>query len=261
MTLIQDNPETAAEHLAPSPATPGEVLNDPSETLSGLVRLDETGTSLIAREPRDWLLPGADSFFRRIYTRAGGARSEVLAVSSAVPGEGKTTVSLGLGVTLAEDFPDRRVLVVETDLQNPVLANDFDLPVAPGLVECLMRDEPIELAYRPTLLENLQLLPAGGPVRNPGRWLRSSSMALAVDTMRSTHDIVILDIPSLLGNSDALLLTDLADGLLFVVRAGATPASVVSKALEDIDDSRLRGLILNGSRSSIPAWVRKLLGL
>jgi capsular exopolysaccharide synthesis family protein len=262
MTLIQEDREAAAESAAPraDALALDAALNDPSDAVNGLLRLDDRGTALITREPREWFLPGADEFFRRIYTRAGGARSEVLAVSSAVPGEGKTTISLGLGVTLAEDFPDRRVLVVETDLQKPVMARDFDLDPSPGLIECLMNGEPVEMAYRATLLENLQLVPGGAATRNPGRWLRSSNMALAIDSMRTTHDVVILDIPAVLGNSDALLLTDLADGLLFVVRAGATPASVVGKALEDIDQNRMRGLILNGSKSSIPGWLRRLLG-
>jgi Mrp family chromosome partitioning ATPase len=86
-------------------------------------------------------------------------------------------------------------------------------------------------------------------------------MAMAVDAMRTTHDVVILDVPAVLGNSDSVLLTDLADGVLFVVRAGVTPAALVDKALEDIDAGRLRGLVLNGAHSSIPKWLRRLLGL
>jgi capsular exopolysaccharide synthesis family protein len=242
-------------------ALPAGALNDPGETSGGLLRLDGPGSALVRREPKEWLLPGADEMFRRLYTRAGTPRSEVLAVCSAIAGEGKTTVSMGLAVTLAEDFPDRRVLVVETDLQKPVLAEDFGLDPVPGLAECLINDEPVEVACRATQLENLHIIPGGTPQRNPGRWLRSGNMALAVDAMRAMHDIVILDVPAMLGNSDALLLTDLADGVLFVVRAGVTPASVVSQALEDIDDGRLRGLILNGRRSAIPAWLRRLLGL
>ena len=230
-------------------------------TSTDLLRLNGPGTGMIARTPREWLLPGADEFFRRIYTRTGSARSEVLAVCSAIGGEGKTTVALGLGVTIAEDFPDRRVLVVETDLQKPVLAADFELEPVPGLVDCLMNDESVEMAYRSTLLDNLHLVPAGTAVSNPGRWLRSSSMALAVDAMRATHDVVILDVPAMLGNSDAVLLTDLADGMLFVVRAGVTPSHLVTKALEDVDTARLRGMVLNEDRSSIPGWLRRLLGL
>jgi capsular exopolysaccharide synthesis family protein len=268
MVITQDGVQAqpaagAPDGVAGGSARPGadEGAVEAVEVPTGLVRLDDRQNALVAMGRRDWLLPGADEFFRRIYTRTGSARSEVLAVCSAIAGEGKTTIALGLGVTIAEDFPERRVLVVETDLQRPVLAMDFDLEPAPGLVECLMNDEPIELAYRPTLLENLQLLPGGNPVPNPGRWLRSSSMAMVVDAMRATYDVVILDIPAMLDNSDSVLLTDLADGVLFVVRSGVTPAAQVEKALEDIDQSRLRGLVLNAGRSSIPGWLRRLLGL
>jgi capsular exopolysaccharide synthesis family protein len=237
-----------------------EPLPEPNAVHStDLLRLN--GTSLATLPPRDWLLPGADEFFRRIYTRTGSTRSEVLAVCSAVAGEGKTTVAVGLAVTIAEDFPDRRVLVVETDLQKPVLAADFGVEPVPGLVDCLTNNEPVEMAYRSTLLPNLHIVPAGNAVATPGRWLRSSNMALAVDSMRSTHDLVILDVPAVQDNSDAVLLTDLADGILFVVRAGVTPANVVTQAIEDIDAGRLRGLVLNETRSSIPKWLRRLLGL
>jgi Mrp family chromosome partitioning ATPase len=281
MAIIQDDarpatgtPETdavtpATDARAGDPGRDGEPVAAAGlpegtplhSTSTDLRRLNGPGTGLVSRTPRDWLLPGADEFFRRIYTRTGSARSEVLAVCSAIGGEGKTTVALGLGVTIAEDFPDRRVLVVETDLQKPVLANDFELEPVPGLVDCLMNDEPVEMAYRTTLLDNLHLVPAGTAVSNPGRWLRSSSMALAVDAMRATHDVVILDVPAMLGNSDAVLLTDLADGMLFVVRAGVTPSHLVTKALEDVDTGRLRGMVLNESRSSIPGWLRRLLGM
>src|SRR5215471_3455509 len=95
-----------------------------------------------ADEPaRDWLFTGADELFRGLYTRAGiGFSSEVLMVSSALAGEGKTTISLGLALTVAQDFPDRRVVLVETDVQRPALASDFGVEPAPGLVDCVLGD-------------------------------------------------------------------------------------------------------------------------
>lgn len=253
---------TGPDGSLPPEAPEGEPTVETLATMSTeLLQLDATGHSLVARTPREWLLTGADEFFRRIYTRTGSARAEVLAVCSAIAGEGKSSVAMGLAVTIAEDFPDRRVLVVEADIQKPVLAEDLGVEQVPGLADCLINGEPIELAYRQTLLDNLQLVPGGTAVTNPGRWLRSSSMALTVDAMRSTHDVIIMDVPAVLGNSDAILLTDLADGILFVVRAGVTPAHLVNKALEDIDSGRLRGFVLNESRSSIPSWLRRMLGI
>src|SRR3954469_25976555 len=69
--------------------------------------------SRAAAPARDWPLSGANELFRGIYTRAGIDASQLIAVSSAIDGEGKTTLSLGLAATIAQDFPDRRVLLVE----------------------------------------------------------------------------------------------------------------------------------------------------
>jgi capsular exopolysaccharide synthesis family protein len=209
----------------------------------------------------DLPFPEADELFRGIYTRAGtGFRSEVLAVSSAVAGEGKTTVSIGLAIAMAQDFPDRRVLLVETDVQRAVLADDFGTEPTPGLLECLISHEPLQVGCRPTFLPNLHIVPVGAPTTT-GRPLRSSRMAAIVDAMRQTYDVIILDLPALLTNSDAVLLTDLADGVICVVRAGVTPAGLVNRAIEQIEDGKLRGIVLNGSRSSVPNWLRRLSGI
>ncbi|MGI9146805.1 MAG: CpsD/CapB family tyrosine-protein kinase [Chloroflexota bacterium] len=211
---------------------------------------------------REWVFPDADELFRSIYTRAGaGFSSEVLAVCSALAGEGKTTVSVGLAVTIAQDFPERRVLLVETDLQHPVLAEDFGTHPSPGLIDCLVHEEPLLSACRPTFLENFHVVPAGVAADEPGRPLRSSRMAAVVDAMRQSYDIIILDLPAILVNSDSILLTDLADGVICVVRAGITPIALHQRAVEQIEPGKLRGVVMNGSASSVPGWVSRLAGL
>jgi Mrp family chromosome partitioning ATPase len=207
-------------------------------------------------------LPGADELFRSVYTRAAlGFGSEVVAVCSAIAGEGRTSVSLGLAVTMAQDFPDRRALLVETDLQQPVLAKDFAIDPSPGLAECLLGEEPLEAVCRPSHLGNLDLLPAGGPVEAAGRPVRGARMAVTVDTLRQRYDVVILDTPALLVNSDALVLTDLSDAIIFVVQAGVTPSALVTKALEQLDEAKIRGVVLNNAKSDLPGWLRRLAGL
>jgi Mrp family chromosome partitioning ATPase len=57
------------------------------------------------------------------------------------------------------------------------------------------------------------------------------------------------------------MLSDLSDGAILVVRAGVTPAPTVARAIEQIDESKLRGIVLNGSKSSIPGWLRRLGGI
>ena len=210
---------------------------------------------------RKWLFPGADELFRGIYTRSGTDSPETLAVCSAIAAEGRTTISVGLGVTIAQDFPERRVTVVETDLSRPVLAKDFNVQPKPGLVDCLLSNQPVRDACRDTALHNFQVVPAGGPVTDAGRVLCSSRMVAAVEALRQSHDLVILDLPAVLVNSDAQLLTDLVDGVIFVVQAGVTPASLVKKAIGQIDETKLRGVVLNDVHSAVPGWLRRLCGL
>jgi protein-tyrosine kinase len=242
-----------------------QVIADSGEAVADKwLRANPGGRALQTAEepPQDWLFAGGDELFRGIYTRAGaGFAAEVLGVCSALVGEGKTTVSVGLAVAIAQDFPERRVLLVETDIQRPVLSEDFGIPASPGLLDCLVGDEPLLLACRPTFLENLHIVPAGTLPRVPGRPLRSSRMAAIIDSMRDSYDVVILDIPALLANSDAILLTDLVDGVVCVVRGGVTSVTAMNRALEQVDQAKLRGVVINAAESSVPGWVRRLGGL
>jgi len=198
---------------------------------------------------------------RRAYTRAGVRGSTVLAICSAIVGEGKTTIGLSLATTFAQDFPERRVAIVETDIERPVFAHDLGLDPTPGLVECLLDNAPIQAAYRTTKLDNLHVVPAGGPASTTSRLLRSTRMAGTVDAIRQTHELVVLDVPAILANSDARPLTELADGVILVVRAGVTPLSHVKRAVAEIDEKSVNGIVLNGASSSLPGWLRRLFGL
>jgi Mrp family chromosome partitioning ATPase len=142
-----------------------------------------------------------------------------------------------------------------------VLASDFGIETTSGLVDCLVDDAPLLSVCHPTYLENLHIVPAGhgGPVR--GRPLRSSQMANVVDAMRQNYEVVILDLPPIMVNSDAVLLTDLTDGVLCVVRAGVTPMPVVTRSIEQLEDGKLRGVVINGTTSAVPGWLRKLAGV
>jgi Mrp family chromosome partitioning ATPase len=121
--------------------------------------------------------------------------------------------------------------------------------------------QPIDAACRSTYLPNLDILTAGSPTPNPGRWLRTSRMASVLRDLRLSYDIVLLDTPPVLTGSDALLMSNLADGAMLVVRAGVTPAALVRRTIEQLGEHKLRGVVLNGTRSSIPSWLRRLFGL
>jgi len=86
-------------------------------------------------------------------------------------------------------------------------------------------------------------------------------MASAIDALREAYELVIVVAPAMLVNSYALLLTDLADLVVFVVRAGVTPQPLVNRALEQLDQTKLRGVVLNDARPATPGWLRRICGL
>lgn len=214
----------------------------------------------LAELDRTWPLAGADEHFRAIYTRAGLAPEGTIAITSAIAGEGKSSLALGLATTLALDFPRRRIALIETDLRHAVLAEDFQLPPSPGLAEFLAEEAPLERITRSTAIENLTLIPAGELVDNPARLLRSGRLGMAFEILRQKYDLLLLDLPAVLPDSTAVTIAELADASLFVVRAGATPRQVFERALAQLGRERVRGVILNGSHSAIPGWIRRLFG-
>jgi Mrp family chromosome partitioning ATPase len=200
----------------------------------------------------------ADEIFRGLYTRSNLQWGEVIAISSAVSGEGRTSVSLGLATTMSHDFPDRQLLVVETDLTRPVFATDVGLERAPGLADCIAAGRVLAAAIRPTSLANVCLVPAGEMPQRPERVLGSPNLRLIVEELRTGFDLVLLDAPPLLSNSDGGPVAALADGVILVVRAGTTRVEQAEQALGRVGGPRLRGVVLNGAVSSVPVWLQRI---
>jgi len=255
-------PRAAVHDVQPKNGTNGRTHIEPDLPHSAALNGTSLATSsgLARRSPRDWRFSETDEIYRRFYTQPGTGTLGTLAVCSAIAGEGKTSICVGLATAFAQDFPEHAVAVVETDLRRPVLARHWGLTSSPGLVEWLLGDGDRPDPYHPTFLPNLVLVPGGCPPASPSRVIRSRLMRDGIRAIRADHDFVILDVPALLGNSDGLRLIDLADRVLFVVRSGVTPLPLVEEALQQIDQRKLYGIVLNGRHSAIPTWLRRLIG-
>ncbi|HYK98084.1 MAG TPA: CpsD/CapB family tyrosine-protein kinase [Candidatus Acidoferrales bacterium] len=205
-----------------------------------------------------WPIPDAEELFRSLYTGFDSGPATSLAVCSSVNGEGKTTTSLGIAIAIAQDLPDRRVVVVETDLWRAVFAKDFEFSPSPGLADVLLDRVPVSSALRPTRLDNLTLLPAGSHIANPQRLLRSSRMPEVIDALRRTHDVVVVDTPAVLTHSEVALLARMVEEVILVVRFGVTPARQLNDALARLRGANVRGILVNDTKSSVPELVRQI---
>jgi capsular exopolysaccharide synthesis family protein len=142
-------------------------------------------------------------------------------VTSAGAGEGKTTTAANLAAALAE--VGAQVVLISADLRKPSLHKIFGLPEKPGLTEVLANGAKLGRAMRKTSIKNLRVVPSGSVARttDAANLLESPRMAAI---LREVGDVdwVIIDAPPVLGPTDALILTDLADAVLVVIDGGAT---------------------------------------
>lgn len=227
----------------------------------------------IARaKPGDALPPDVVESFRTLRTNvqiAGSQRAaRVLLVTSAVAGEGKSTVVMNLALALREY--GARVAVVEGDLRRPTLRQRLGMEPAPGVTEYLSGIVSLEQAVRPLSAErrlyapvtaggdaktateqspgnrggSLDAMTAGTTPADPLALLRGERFAELFRTLREEYDYVILDSPPLMSVSDAMPLAKIVDGVILVVRVDVASRKGVSRAVELLHRSAGRDAIL-----------------
>jgi polysaccharide biosynthesis transport protein len=176
----------------------------------------------------------------------------VMVMTSSVPQEGKSTTTANLALALAE--MGHRVLVVDADLRRPSQHQIWELPNSVGLTNILVEPGKWFSVVR-SENEQLDIITAGLIPPNPVRLIDSHRMVSLIQEWRDVYDFVLIDTPPLAVASDALILTQMTDGVLMVARPGVlTSASAESSkaALAKItgQDSEKRanvlGLVLNG---------------
>jgi capsular exopolysaccharide synthesis family protein len=182
---------------------------------------------------------------------AEAAPPQVVLVSSALSGEGKTTFAVGLAATAAQW--DRRVLVVDLDLHHPRVAESADVaaPAAPGVAELVAGTATLEQAIVRADGGGFDVLVARR-TRNPTGLIASPRMRQVLEELRARYDLIVIDTAPLLAVSDGRVATRLADKVLYVARWRRTPVSAVRRALQVLHDAHaeLAGLVLLGVNNS-----------
>ncbi len=171
-----------------------------------------------------------------------------LLVSSSQPGEGKTTISINLAMLLAQ--LGQRVLLIDADIRCPAVQTALGLMNGIGLVNYLVGEQDWPVLVQTAQVEGLEVLAAGPTAAQPTELLSSSRMRELVSRARQDYDFVVLDSPALLINAaDARILAPLVDGVVLVIRSGATPREVVQRARAQAPN--VVGVVLNQVNAEI----------
>jgi protein-tyrosine kinase len=165
-------------------------------------------------------------------------------ITSSLPGEGKTFVANNLAHALARQ-QNCRVLLIDADLRRPDLHPGFHAPSSPGLTEYLKGEAPEMTVIQRGLPEYLCFIPGGTKSENPAELLANGRLKSLLQTIGPVFDWVILDSPPTLPVSDALMLAELCDGVLTVVRAAQTGFDSAQKSCQQLREKNLLGVALN----------------
>ncbi|OKZ87657.1 CpsD/CapB family tyrosine-protein kinase [Clostridium sp. 29_15] len=168
-----------------------------------------------------------------------------IVVTSSVPGEGKSTTSGNLALSLAQS--GNKVLLVDCDMRKPSIHKKFKISNMSGTAELLLRKESFEDVAN-CYNENLTIITAGKIPPNPSEMLSSRAMTAFIKEMKKEFKYIILDTPPLQAVTDAQVLSTKADGVLLVVRAGSTKREMVLNSVDLIKKvhGKIIGTVLNG---------------
>jgi exopolysaccharide/PEP-CTERM locus tyrosine autokinase len=176
-----------------------------------------------------------------------GAPANLVLVTSALAGEGKTFCTINLAISIAQEM-DRTVLLVDADVAKPSIPQALGVEAEKGLMDVLL-DRRIDLAevLCKTDIDKLALLPAGTAHQHATELLASDAMRVLLQEMaeRYRDRIIIFDSPPLLAASEASVLASQMGQIVIVVEAGKTSEAVLKAALGRIESSRVAGLLLN----------------
>lgn len=170
----------------------------------------------------------------------------VVAVTSTLPGEGKTTVAINLAFALGHM---KKVLIVDADIRRPSVGNAIGEGIGEGagLIDLLVGEASINECIRKTSSPNVFVLPAGKSFNSPLELISSQKFCDTVNKMKEMFDVVLIDCPPLKPVSDALVISQYTNAVIYVVEADATPHQLASEAIKRLRaiNAPLLGVVLN----------------
>jgi capsular exopolysaccharide synthesis family protein len=242
-------------------------VSSPDQVAQGLgIRLVGTVPAPPTRTRRLLGLGGAEAAWQAMLTesvdalrtmllyeaRQAGVRTVL--VTSAVNGEGKTSLSCHLAVSLAR--AGRRTLLLDCDLRRPSVHKLFAVPQGPGFSELLRGEVGCDEAIQPTSADNLFLLPAGQCDRRALQALACDGLAECFRLLREQFEFIVIDSCPVLPLNDALLLAQQADAVLFSVLREVSRLPLVHAAAQRLSTlgASLLGAVVCGTHDELSSY-------
>jgi polysaccharide biosynthesis transport protein len=171
------------------------------------------------------------------------APPKIIQITSTVPNEGKTTIGMSLAVSAA--VSGQKVLFIDSDLRHTSATNFFGMLKHPGLVDVLLESVSPEDAIKYVEGARIWVLGAGTKTRNPADLLGSNRMRSLIDQCRDVFDIVVIDSPPMGPVVDPVVISQLSDAIVYVVRWASTARELVQQSIQRLDGLKIAGVVFN----------------
>lgn len=201
--------------------------------------------SIVIQDPKSPITESYKTLRSNILFSSLDKKIQTIVVTSSGPGEGKSTTSANLAIVMAQ--AGNKTILIDCDLRKPTVHKAFGISNQVGLSNLLIGESKLPNVVQKTSEENLHVLTLGVRPPNPSELLGSEKMKNFVHSLKETYDYIILDTPPVIVVTDALILSQYADGCLLVVAAGEAHRDAVVKAkrlLENVNGNIL-GIVLN----------------
>lgn len=175
-----------------------------------------------------------------------GEDVKVISITSCMPNEGKSSVTMNLGLALAES--GKKVLIIDADMRKSILTGRYKIQHAElGLSHYLSGQCSAEEVKSKTNYENLHMIVSGPVPPNPSELLSHHRLKKLLDEMKESYDYIIIDSPPLGSVADALIAGRLSDGILLVIESEAVSYKYAQKIKKQLEmaECKILGVVLN----------------
>jgi polysaccharide biosynthesis transport protein len=225
----------------------GQVPSIESRRVKRATKLTKIPQTIIAaHQPSSSVAESFRAIRTSLYFSAEGKGSQVIQITSPTPGDGKSTLSANLAVSIAKS--GKRVLLIDADFRRPTQHRVFGINNDVGLATLLANSSETPVTPTETEIADLFLMPSGPGVSNPSELLSGVRMGEAIEAFRNDYDFVIIDTPPVLAVTDPLAVAARTDGVIMALRIARGVQFSSKRAKEALDrvGANILGIVVNG---------------
>ncbi len=186
---------------------------------------------------------------------------KAVAITSSTHSEGKTITAINLAITMAKDFNNKNILLVDADLRRAKICKYLGVEADKGLSDLITNGLAIDDALLDIGIKNLAVLPAGKALHNPAELLGSDKVRNLISQLKTRYDYIIFDTPPIISVTDAGVLGAQTDGVIMAIQANRTQKGVVKHAEALLRQAHVKiiGYVLTNIQYHIPAYIYRYL--